>query len=169
MGYRGLTRKRDSIKTRLVVWRFKMNKNIVKTMIALAIGMVLAVRSFAQDKVAPAPEKVPSQAAQDKDAKALRLERKRAIEAAKAAKAKAKSQEKQRAAKAAAEAKSLDLNRASKAELKKLPGITDALADAVIAHRPYRSKADLVNKSVLPMGVYQGLHDQVAAKYISSK
>ena len=152
-----------------------MNKNIVKVIFALLLGCACATGSFAQEEDAPAPKNSTSKATedkQDKDAKAKRLERKRAVQAANAAKAKA-AKEKQRAAqakaRAEAEAKAIDLNRASKADLKKLPGMTDAYADAIIAKRPYKTKAELVTKNVLHMGVYQGLHDQVAAKYVPTK
>src|SRR3972149_5788560 len=47
-------------------------------------------------------------------------------------------------AKAAAKVKPVDINSASKAELKKLPGISGAAADKIIAGRPYLSKANLV-------------------------
>jgi competence protein ComEA len=159
-----------------------MYKNIVKSVFALVLGCACATGSLAQEEAAPAPKAPSSQAAQDKqdqdakakqdqDAKAKRLERKRAVQAANAAKAKAakEKQREQAKARAEAEAKAVDLNRASKADLKKLPGMTDAYADAIIAKRPYKTKAELVTKNVLPMGVYQGLHDQVAAKYVPTK
>ncbi|GEM_PF-258349 len=152
-----------------------MSKKLVNSVFTFLIGSVFATGAFAQEEAAPAPKTPTSQAAQDKDAKAKLLERKRATQASKAAKAKAKAQEKQRAAKAdaaakaAAEARALDLNRASKVELKKLPGMTEAYADAIIAHRPYRSKADLVTKNILSSGVYMGIHNLVAAKYVATK
>jgi len=61
----------------------------------------------------------------------------------------------------------LDLNRASKDELKKLPGVTDALADKIIAGRPYLTKARLVTQNVVSMGVYQGIKDKVVAGYVA--
>jgi len=74
-----------------------------------------------------------------------------------------------RAAKANANAKpatnQVDLNRASKDDLKKLPGITDALADKIIAGRPYLTKSRLVTQKVIPEPVYMGIKDQVMAGY----
>jgi competence protein ComEA len=67
-------------------------------------------------------------------------------------------------AKAKTAARQVDLNNASKEELKKIPGITDELAARIIAGRPYRSKADLVTHKVLPMALYQSIKDQVSAK-----
>lgn len=57
----------------------------------------------------------------------------------------------------------VELNSASKAELMTLPGITDALADRIIAARPYYSKAKL-NVGVLPQGYYGALHAKVMVK-----
>ena len=51
--------------------------------------------------------------------------------------------------KAAAKVKQINLNAASKAELKTLPGIRDVEADKIIAGRPYASKAWLVSKNIL--------------------
>lgn len=54
----------------------------------------------------------------------------------------------------------LELNSATKAQLKTLPGITDELAERIIAHRPYYSKAGLT-AGVLPQGMYFALKDRV--------
>ncbi len=62
---------------------------------------------------------------------------------------------------AKAKIKRLDLNRAGKAELKKLPGITDELADKIIAGRPYGERADLVADNVMELGTYVGIKDQI--------
>jgi DNA uptake protein ComE-like DNA-binding protein len=61
-------------------------------------------------------------------------------------------------------AKLVDLNSASKAELKTLPGIGDAEAAKIIAARPYLSKAELVSKNVIPEGVYVSLKKLIIAK-----
>lgn len=60
--------------------------------------------------------------------------------------------------------KRIDINGASRAELKTLPGIGDAEATKIIAGRPYLTKIDLVTKNVLPEGVYLALRDQIIAK-----
>jgi DNA uptake protein ComE-like DNA-binding protein len=65
---------------------------------------------------------------------------------------------------ATAKARATDINHASKAELKKLPGMTDAYADAIIAHRPYKTKADLVVKKAIPLDLYQTFRKQVAVR-----
>jgi competence protein ComEA len=63
----------------------------------------------------------------------------------------------------AAPVKLVDINGASRNELKTLPGVDDALADKIIANRPYLSKAELVSKNVLPTGPYLSLKDKVVA------
>ncbi len=67
-------------------------------------------------------------------------------------------------AKAAAKVKLVDINSASKAELKTLPGIDDAQADKIIAGRPFLSKAHLVTHDVLARGTYENLKTRVIAK-----
>jgi DNA uptake protein ComE-like DNA-binding protein len=80
---------------------------------------------------------------------------------AKAAAARAQTRAK---AKAEAKANALDINKATKEELIKGLGIQAASADAIIAKRPYKTKADLVVKGALPMATYQGLREKVAVK-----
>jgi competence protein ComEA len=67
------------------------------------------------------------------------------------------------AKKASAPIKLVDINAASRKELKTLPGIGDAEADRIIAGRPYLSKAELVAKNVLLMGPYLSVKDRVVA------
>lgn len=59
--------------------------------------------------------------------------------------------------KPAAQVKPVDLNSASKAELKRLPGIGDAEADRIIAARPFRTKAELVTRNLIAEHQYPGL------------
>lgn len=66
--------------------------------------------------------------------------------------------------KVAAKIKLVDINSASKKELKTLPGISDAEADRIIAGRPYLTKAHLVTHNVLSAGVYENLKKVVIAK-----
>ena len=67
--------------------------------------------------------------------------------------------------KAGAKVKLVDINSATKDELKTLPGIKDAEADKIIKERPYRSKVLLVSLRVISDDVYKGLKDLIFAKY----
>jgi DNA uptake protein ComE-like DNA-binding protein len=58
-------------------------------------------------------------------------------------------------AKAVAKAKVVDINTASEAELKAVPGIGDAYAAKIIAGRPYAKKDQLKSRKILPVPVYE--------------
>lgn len=62
-----------------------------------------------------------------------------------------------------ATAKLVDINSASRAELKTLPGIGDAEAARIIAARPYLSKANLVVHKVLSIEAYDALKGRIVA------
>ncbi|MGO9673633.1 MAG: ComEA family DNA-binding protein [Methylocella sp.] len=68
------------------------------------------------------------------------------------------------AAKAAAPATLLDINSASEAELQALPGIGDKRAADIIKNRPYKGKDELVQKKIIPAGVYAKIKGQIIAK-----
>jgi competence protein ComEA len=63
----------------------------------------------------------------------------------------------------------VDINSATKAELKKLPGIGDAEAARIIAGRPYLSKAHLQTHEVLSPMQYQALRELVVARQKDAK
>lgn len=127
-----------------------MIRKQVRIAMALMLGLVVTTWSPAQEEVPP-PKKAPTGTKAEQEAKAKAAYREK--------KAKAKAE-----ADAKAKAAAVDINRASKEELMKVPGITEAYAKAIIANRPYHSKADLVTKKVLPNGTYQSIHKLVAAK-----
>lgn len=66
--------------------------------------------------------------------------------------------------KAATKAPLVDINSAKRAELKSLPGITDAQAGKIIAGRPYGSKAQLVSRKVLDEAAYENVRRLIVAK-----
>lgn len=123
-----------------------MDKKIVRLLSTLVLILGCAAWAPAQEDEARAPKKTP---------KALQEAKAKARERRQQAKAKADAE---------AKAKAVDINHASLEELKKLPGITDAYAAAIIAKRPYRSKAELVTKNAVPNGTFQSIRKQVAAK-----
>lgn len=57
----------------------------------------------------------------------------------------------------------IDINSANLKQLMTLPGIGQAEARKIIANRPYLSKAELVQKGVLPVGPYVSLKDRIIA------
>jgi competence protein ComEA len=59
---------------------------------------------------------------------------------------------------------SVDLNAASKEELMKLPNITEARAERIIAARPYHDATELVSKKVLTKGEYDAIANRVTVK-----
>jgi competence protein ComEA len=60
---------------------------------------------------------------------------------------------------------SVDLNKASKADLSSLPGISDARADRIIAERPYASAHQLVTRHVLTEDEYAQIQDRVVVSH----
>jgi competence protein ComEA len=57
----------------------------------------------------------------------------------------------------------LDINTATPAQLRSLPGMGDAYVRRIIAGRPYTAKNQLVTRGVLPAGAYSRIQDLIVA------
>jgi competence protein ComEA len=67
-------------------------------------------------------------------------------------------------AKPAAKPALVDINTATAAELKALPGIGDAYSQRIIQGRPYANKGQLLSRGVVPSATYDKVKDMVIAK-----
>jgi competence protein ComEA len=63
----------------------------------------------------------------------------------------------------------IDINAASADQLKTLEGIGDARAAAIIKGRPYHGKNELVDKKIIPEGVYDKIKDRIIAHQAKKK
>ena len=57
--------------------------------------------------------------------------------------------------------KKVDINNASVAELKSQLALDEEYAKKIVAHRPYKSKGELVTKAGLPEGVYHAVKRKI--------
>jgi len=69
----------------------------------------------------------------------------------------------------AAKTAQIDINTASDAELKSIPGIGDVYATKIIAGRPYAKKDQLKSRNILPSTVYEQVKERIIAKQPAKK
>jgi competence protein ComEA len=59
----------------------------------------------------------------------------------------------------------VDINTATAAELKALPGIGDVYSAKIIAGRPYTAKNQLVGRGIVPQATYDKVSAMIIAKH----
>ena len=123
-----------------------MNKKIVRLVICLSVTFAGVHVSAQEDET---PTKKPTLSQAEREARAKVREQRHRLKAKNDAELKAKA---------------VDINHASKAELLKLPGISEEFAAAIIAKRPFKSKGELLTKNAIPQGTYQDLRSLVVVK-----
>lgn len=64
---------------------------------------------------------------------------------------------------APATAGQIDINTATAAQLKTLPGIGDAYAERIVKNRPYTAKNQLVSRGIIPAAAYEKVKDSIIA------
>lgn len=120
-------------------------KRIPYVALLTVLSMFVGAAAFAQSDSTKAAEEKKETPAQE------RAEEKTEAKAAKAAHQKAPKMV-------------FDLNSATKEDLTKVPGISDELAEKIIAGRPYKSRGELMSKSILTKAEYAKVRSHLMVK-----
>lgn len=118
---------------------------IALTLVALLFTASVAI---AADTKAPAAKPVPKPAA---------------------ASAKAGAKDVAADAKGSAKKGLVDINSATDAELKAIPGLGDALVAKIVVNRPYANKTQLKSRKIVPVALYEKIKDLIIAKQPKKK
>ena len=62
----------------------------------------------------------------------------------------------------------LDINTATAAQLRALPGMGDAYVQRVIAGRPYTAKNQLTTRGIVPAAEYEAIKEQIIAHRVKN-
>ena len=69
----------------------------------------------------------------------------------------------------AAKMELIDINSATEAELKTIPGIGDEYSKKIMAGRPFSNKSQLLSKKIIPKPVYDKIKEMIVAKQAKKK
>ena len=58
----------------------------------------------------------------------------------------------------------IDINSASKEDLEKVPGVDEAIADKIVAARPFKARSELVSKGILTKAQYSKAMSKITVK-----
>jgi DNA uptake protein ComE-like DNA-binding protein len=135
---------------------------MMKRLVVFVGAMLLATPAFAQEEKAgaapAAPAPAPGGAARAKAAAPAPAPAPGPAPGAAAATSAAEPKKRE------AKAPLMDLNSASADELKTLPGVDDALAQKIIAGRPYKGKDELWKRKLMDKDAYAKVRPLVIAK-----
>ncbi len=132
--------------------RFTMSIALVAFVAALAAPLAFAQGSTPSTTPSSSPAPVAEQTKAEKSEAAKTMKAEKTVRHAKAEKVENATMAK------------IDINTATKDELMKLPGVGDAIADKIIAGRPYKTKGALATQKILGPKAYAKIRSQIIAK-----
>ncbi len=128
-------------------------KSIISVFTLTAFLLSLSVAVLAQGSSSPGSASPDTSAAKESKAQEKAEE-----------KTETKAQEKAEAKPHKMHVAAVDLNSASKEDLMKVKGVTDEIAEKIMAGRPYKSKGELLSKKILTKAEYKKIRGKVTVK-----